>query len=149
MRDFHDPLFSSEIEPPSERSTGLVLAAVALFIAYVFRANLYASVAALIAAAALSLISFFAARLLAPVNLAWFRLSLLISRVVTPAVMFIIFAVAFVPMGYLMRTPARPAPHTSAPGRSLILEFSGSRVLVFHAKAILKRKGGELGAWIT
>ena len=125
MRDFHDPLFSSEIEPPSERSTGLVLAAVALFIAYVFRANLYASVAALIAAAALSLISFFAARLLAPVNLAWFRLSLLISRVVTPAVMFIIFAVAFVPMGYLMRLRRDPLLTHRRPDVSSYWNFRG------------------------
>jgi hypothetical protein len=45
----------------------------------------------------------FAAGLLKPLNLIWFRLGLLLHRVVNPVVMFTMFALVFVPAGFIMR----------------------------------------------
>ena len=44
-----------------------------------------------------------AAHLLAPLNRAWTKLGLLLFKVVSPVVLFLLYATVFVPVGYLMR----------------------------------------------
>ncbi len=101
--NFHESFSQDAVKPPSERSTGLVFVAVALLIAYLRRDHPTVLVSALGAAGALALLSAFAPTLLRPLNLLWFRFSLLLHKVVNPLVMFTIFAVVFVPGGFLMR----------------------------------------------
>jgi len=48
-------------------------------------------------------VSLIAPGLLKPVNILWFRLGLLLHRIVNPIVMFAVFAVVFVPAGAIMR----------------------------------------------
>jgi hypothetical protein len=101
--NFHESFAQAAVKPPSERSTGLVFTAVALLVAYLRRDNPTALVSALCAAGVLVLLSALAPILLRPLNLLWFRISVLMHKVVNPIVMFAIFAVVFVPGGLLMR----------------------------------------------
>jgi len=100
---FHEPLVTSKIKPPSERGTGIVFAVVALIVAVLFRHTASVWISALAVAALLFAASFAAPKLLRPLNRAWFRLSLVLNRIVNPVVMLAIFIVAFVPMGVLMQ----------------------------------------------
>ena len=100
---FHEPLTTGKIRPPSERSTGLVFAAVCVVVAILFRHSLPVLLAAIAAAAALAIASVAAPSLLRPLNRAWFGLSVVLHRVVNPVVMLLIFAVAFVPLGLCVR----------------------------------------------
>ena len=81
----------------------LMAVAVALLIAFFRRDNSTVLVSAICVAGVLALLSAFAPALLRPLNLLWFRFSMLLHKVVNPLVMFTIFAVAFVPGGLLMR----------------------------------------------
>jgi hypothetical protein len=102
-RNFHETYAPGEIKPPSERSTGLVFAGVAVIAAIVWRDSPMMPWAALAVAAALSALSMMAPGLLKPVNLIWFRLGLVIHRIVNPAIMLFMFTLFFVPAGYIMR----------------------------------------------
>jgi hypothetical protein len=55
------------------------------------------------AAAILAFFALVAPKLLAPFNRAWTKLGLLLFKVVNPVVMFVLFAVAIVPIGLLRR----------------------------------------------
>lgn len=99
----HDPLVSATVAPPSERATGLVFTAVALIIAVLFRNSTPVLIAALVLAAGFAAASLAAPKLLRPLNRAWFRLSLLMHKIVSPIIMLAIFGLMFVPMGFLMR----------------------------------------------
>lgn len=101
--NFHESFAQGAIKPPSERSTGLVFVVIALLIAYLRRDNPAVLVSAFSAATVLALLAAFAPALLRPLNLLWFRFSLLLHKVVNPIVMFTIFTVVFVPGGLLMR----------------------------------------------
>jgi len=101
--NFHENFAQGAVKPPSERSTGIVFVAVALLIAYLRRDNETVLFAAASAAGVLALLSAFAPALLRPLNIVWFRFSMLLHRVVNPIVMFTIFALVFVPGGLLMR----------------------------------------------
>ena len=101
--NFHESFAQGAIKPPSERSTGLVFVAVALLIAYLHRDNATVLFVAASVAAVLAMLSAFAPALLRPLNMLWFRFSMLLHRIVNPLVMFTIFAVVFVPGGLIMR----------------------------------------------
>src|SRR5262245_61753622 len=101
--NFHESYGGKKIEPPSERSTGLLFAAVAMITAALWRNSPIVFLPALGAAALLTAISLIAPALLKPINIAWFQLGLLLHRVVTPIVMLIVFATVFVPAGTIMR----------------------------------------------
>jgi hypothetical protein len=99
----HETFLPDVIKPPSPRSTGRVFAGVAVVVAILWRnspAVFWTSVAA---AAVFLALSIWAPAALQPLNLAWFRFSILLSRVMNPIIMFVIFAVVFVPIGLLMR----------------------------------------------
>ena len=99
----HDPLITSQIKPPSPRGTGIVFAVAALIVAVIFRRNAPVWISACAVAAVLGIMAAARPALLGPLNIAWFRLGLLINRVVNPVVMLLTILVAFMPMGLLMR----------------------------------------------
>ena len=102
-RNFHESYAGSEIKPPSERSTGLVFAAVAVIFAVLWRNSPTVPWVALGMAAILAAVSLIAPVLLKPINILWFQFGLLLHRVVNPVVMFAVFAAVFVPAGAIMR----------------------------------------------
>jgi predicted membrane metal-binding protein len=103
QRNFHESYRGVEIRLPSDRSTGLVFAAVAVIVAALWRNNSTVMWTALAVAGSLVTVSLFAPSLLRPLNIIWFRFGLLLHRIVNPALMFVIFALVFVPVGMLMR----------------------------------------------
>ena len=102
-KNFHESFASSAVKPPSERATGLVFTAVATIVAVLWRSDPSVHWSALAIAALLGLVSFLAPGLLKPLNLLWFKLGLLLHRIVNPVVMFALFVFVFVPAGALMR----------------------------------------------
>ena len=115
--NFHENYDGSEIKPPSERSTGLLLAVVAAIIAVLWRNNATVAWVALGMAAILAAVSLIAPTFLKPINILWFQFGLLLHRVVNPIVMFAMFAAVFVPAGVIMRLwrdPLRSRRNTEA-----------------------------------
>ena len=102
-KNFHENFAAGEVQPPSERSTGLVLATVAVIVSVLWRENPIALWVSLAISAMLAALSLIAPALLKPLNIAWFRFGLLLHRIVNPLVMFAIFALVFVPAGAIMR----------------------------------------------
>ena len=99
---------TGDIKPPSPRSTGFVFTVVALIVAVLLRHNEIYALVAVGVAALLLLTSLAAPKLLEPLNIVWFKFGMLLHRVVNPVVMFLMFAVAFLPMGLLMRLFSDP-----------------------------------------
>jgi hypothetical protein len=92
-----------EVPMPSERSTGLVFAGVGLVAAYLLRATPWAMGVGLACAAAFAAVSLLRPAMLRALNVAWFRLSLLLNRIVSPVVMLVLFCVTIVPFGVVMQ----------------------------------------------
>lgn len=114
----HEKYSQGEIKPPSPRSTGLVFAVVAGVVAVLWRNSPPVLWTASSLAAILLAISLIAPGLLKPLNIVWFRFSMLLHRVMNPLVMFVIFAAVFVPAGALMRVwrdPLRSKRRRQAP----------------------------------
>ncbi len=103
LTNFHESFGRDEVKPPSDRSTGLVFAGVALLLAFLWRHHPTAPWWALAAAALLSSISFLAPHFLKPLNFLWFNFGLLLHRIANPVVMFALFVCVFVPAGAIMR----------------------------------------------
>ena len=106
-----------QIPMPSERSTGMVFAGVALVAAYFLRSLPWAMGTALAAAAGFALVSLLRPAMLRTLNVAWFRLSMLLNRIVSPIVMLVLFCVAIVPFGVAMqlrRDPLRRRRETNS-----------------------------------
>ncbi len=101
--NFHESFARDEIKPPSDRSTGLTFAAVAAIVAVLWRNSETVLWVALGVAAILAAVSLIAPYLLRPLNILWFRLGLVLHRIVNPIVMFAVFAIVFVPAGAIMR----------------------------------------------
>jgi hypothetical protein len=99
---------AGDIKPPSPRSTGIVFTVVALIVAVLLRHHLTYALIAIGVAALLLLASFTAPKLLEPLNIAWFKFGMLLHRIVNPVVMFLMFSLAFLPMGILVRIFADP-----------------------------------------
>ncbi len=101
--NFHEQFDRPELPLPPDRSTGLVFAGVALVVALFWRSNVIVMTLALALAATLAAVSFVAPWILKPLNLAWMRFALLLSKLVNPIVMLVLFAVAIVPAGLIMQ----------------------------------------------
>jgi hypothetical protein len=101
--NFHESFAKTESKPPSERSTGLLFAAVAVIVGVLSRNNPTGMLVALGIATLLTAVSLIVPVLLKPLNIAWFKFGLLLHRVVNPLVMFVVFASVFVPAGAMMR----------------------------------------------
>lgn len=97
-----------DVPMPSERSTGLVFTGVALVAAYFLRSMPSALGAALATAGGFGLVSLLRPTLLRQLNIAWFRLSMLLNRIVSPIVMLILFCVTIVPFGVAMQLRRDP-----------------------------------------
>lgn len=101
--NFHESFARQEVAPPSERATGLVFAAVAAIVAVLWRDSPAVLGAASAAAVILAAISLLVPSILKPLNIVWFQIGLFLHRIVNPLVMFLIFAIVFVPAGLIMR----------------------------------------------
>lgn len=101
--NFHERLDRPELPLPPDRSTGLVFAAVALIVAFFWRSNVSVVTVALALAAALTVISLVRPSILRPLNVVWMRFALLLSKIVNPVVMLVLFAVAIIPTGLIMQ----------------------------------------------
>lgn len=105
-----EPSFQ-QIAPPSERKFGLTFAAVLVAAGarawWLDRTSVAAlSIAAAVQCAALAVV---APRALAAPNRAWFRLGLLLSKVVSPVVVGAMFLLVVTPVGLVMRAFGRDA----------------------------------------
>lgn len=104
----HEQFERPEMPLPPDRSTGLVFTAVALIVAYIWRSNTTTLTIALGLAAVLVVVSFTAPMILRPLNIAWMRFAMLLSRVMNPIVMLVLFAIAIVPTGLIMQIVRDP-----------------------------------------
>jgi len=93
-----------DVKVGSERSFGLVFAAVFLVIGLfpIVRSELPHFWAIGVSAVFL-LLAFLAPRLLRPFNIIWFRLGLLMHRVVSPVILALIFYLAILPIGLIYK----------------------------------------------
>lgn len=114
-QNFHESYDVGAVAPPSERSTGLVFAGVAVIFAVIFREDTFLTVCALSLAPVLVAMSLLDADLLKPLNKMWFKLSLFLHKFMNPLIMFVLFAVVIVPAGFIMnkfRDPLRRSKAT-------------------------------------
>lgn len=117
-QNFHESFAPGEVKPPSPRSTGFVFVGVAIIVAVLFRHDpLIASIALGVAVVLLGL-SLLVPHVLRPLNIVWFQIGMLMHRVVNPVVMFLMFAVAMVPAGLLMRIGHDPLRSKREPDAS-------------------------------
>jgi len=97
-------LHDNHVEPGSDRSFGLIvggiLAAIGAF-QYFGGSALYLAFAG--PGALLVIFGLVAPKLLHPLNVLWTKLGLLLGRIVTPVVMFLVYATTVVPIGLLLR----------------------------------------------
>jgi hypothetical protein len=107
-RNFHEGFGEKPVALPSDRSTGLVFAGVAVIAAYLFRAHSTPAVLLLGLSAALAAVSFLAPARLHRLNVAWFKFGLLLNRIVSPVVMLAMFAIVIVPFGLAMQLRSDP-----------------------------------------
>ncbi len=107
-KDFHEDYRRERLQPPSERSTGLVFAGVAALVGVFHYDTVAVWLPCLVLALALAAVSWRAPKLLCWPNLVWFRFSLLLSRLVNPVVMAILFGLVIVPAGLVMRLARDP-----------------------------------------
>lgn len=101
--DFHETYVEDRPPPPSDRATGLTLAAIAAVLALLNRHHGLVLPILVGLAAILAGFSLLAPRLLGPLNRAWFAFGRLMHHVMSPLVMGIVFVVAVLPIGLLMR----------------------------------------------
>lgn len=102
-KNFHESYAQTTVEPPSERSTGFVFAAVASIVAAINWNDRFVFAVALALAALLLTAALLQPAILKPLNIIWFKFGLLLHRIVNPVIMLLMFAVAIVPTGLLMR----------------------------------------------
>lgn len=107
MPSFHEDLGRSEVaEGPSERSFGLTVGGILVLIA-AWRAwpDGPAAIEVVLGLVALGLIGcgLLWPPALAPFNRAWMRLGILLSKVVSPVALFLVYATTVVPIGLLRR----------------------------------------------
>jgi hypothetical protein len=93
-----------EVAQGSERGFGVVFAVVFSIIGlWPLLSGSPVRIWSLLIAAGFLAAAFIAPRLLAPLNRLWFRFGMLLGRIVSPVVMAIIFYVAVLPTGLVMR----------------------------------------------
>lgn len=102
---FHEDLSRSDAGPSaSDKSFGLVFTGVFVVVALLpLFAERPARLWALIVAAAFGILAFVAPRLLAPLNRIWMAFGKLPHKIVSPVVLGLLFLVAVVPTGLILR----------------------------------------------
>ena len=127
-RNFHESYVHGHISPPSERSTGLVFAVVTVIVAAWRRDTPNVALATFAVAVGLTCLSLVAPWLLKPLTILWFKIGLLLHRVVDPLIMFVIFTLVFTPAGLLMRLWYDPLRSRRAgPGATYWIERASDR----------------------
>lgn len=126
--NFHERFVSHEPPLPSDRSTGLTFAVVALVVAYLSRANATVAMLGLTCAAGFGLVALVAPKLIRPLNVAWMRLSLLSSKVATPIVMLILFVIVIIPAGLVFQLRHDPLRRRRSDGDSYWINRPSSAV---------------------
>lgn len=105
-----DPRESHLKATGANRSFGLLLTAgCALFAVLAARAGRHSVVAWVIAAVVFLLISLWVPRVLAPLRRGWLKFGRLLSRIVNPVVLGVIYAAVFIPVAAIMRVVRRDA----------------------------------------
>ena len=100
----HETFASNDDIPlPSDRSVGWVFGGVALIVALVWNSTPWVWGPAAAIGLAFLTISFTVAGILRPLNIVWFKFGMLLNKIVSPVVMFVLFALTIVPAGFLMR----------------------------------------------
>jgi hypothetical protein len=101
---FHERLESQRVTMGSSRSFGLVFAVVFAAIgAYWLWKGREAGTVWIVLGLGFGTVALVRPQLLQPLNAAWFRVGMLLGKVVTPVVMLAVFAVAVVPTALVMR----------------------------------------------
>jgi len=106
--NFYETLEEADVELPSDRSTGLVLASAAFIAALIWRHQPVALASGLAAGTALALVSLAAPGRLHSLNRAWMGLGRLMGKIVGPVVMLVLFCIAIVPFGLAMQLKRDP-----------------------------------------
>ena len=106
--NFHESFDRPDLPLPSDRSTAFVFAGVGLVVAYLWRAHAIVPYVALGVAALFAAAGVLAPKVIRPLNIAWMKLALLMSRIMNPIVMLLLFATVIVPAGLLMQLRRDP-----------------------------------------
>lgn len=93
---------------PSERATGLVFAAVFAIATLALRHHTWAALTSGLTSLVFLTLALTRPLILAPLNRAWFKLALLLNRIVSPVVMFVLYAGVIVPAGLAMQALRDP-----------------------------------------
>ena len=123
---FHEQFDRPELPLPPDRSTGLVFAAVAAIVAYFWRSSPAVMTISLGLAGTLALVSFTVPHILRPLNILWMRFAVLLSKVMNPIVMLVLFAIAIVPAGLIMQLVRDPLRRRRGDGSSHWLPVSSA-----------------------
>ena len=116
--NFHEHYWQPDLQPPTDRATGFVLAALAAAIVVLFKDRIVVVGAAGVLALMLIATSLIKPRLLHPFNLLWFQLGRVLHRTVNPVVLRLLFAVGIVPAGLIMQVVRDPLRKKSLPKTS-------------------------------
>lgn len=103
VKNFHESFVEAPVALPTDRSTGLVFAAVAAIVAVLYRSNGTVFTTALAIATVLVAVSLLVPWVLRPLNIIWFKFAMLLSKVMNPIVMLVLFAITIVPFGLAMQ----------------------------------------------
>ncbi|MEZ5856569.1 MAG: hypothetical protein R3D67_18160 [Hyphomicrobiaceae bacterium] len=107
--NFYESLEEKAIPLPSDRSTGLVLAAASLIATIVWWRTVPAVAATgLGIALLLASVAVLAPHLLRPLNIAWMGLATVLGRIVGPVAMAIMYLAAIIPFGLVMQYRSDP-----------------------------------------
>lgn len=104
----HEPVHEEAVPLPSERSTGLVFAGVAVLAAVLLRQEPAAAAGALAIAATFAAVALAAPAWLGPLNRGWFRFALALNKVMSPLIMLVLFAGLITPVGLAMQMRRDP-----------------------------------------
>ncbi len=112
-KDFHESYEHEIPDMPSDRGTGLVFAGVSAIIGLIIfyasdYTNLFGLLIALLIASLFTFVSLLVPEILRPLNIVWFKFSLLLFKIVNPIIMFLMFITAIIPGGLIMQLFADP-----------------------------------------
>lgn len=102
-KNFHEQFEHGTPPLPSDRSTGVVFACVALIASYFLRHSPNALLSALVAAGVFFALALAAPIFLRPLNVVWMKFALLLNKVMSPLIMLLLFLIVIVPSGLIMQ----------------------------------------------
>lgn len=102
-KNFHEHYDRPELPLPPDRSTGLVFTAIAAIVAYLWRTDQAVMTVALALVGILGVVSLVIPIAIRPLNIVWMKFAFLLSKVMNPLVMGVLFLIAIVPAGLLMQ----------------------------------------------